>query len=135
MRRFAALISVAFLAGCACTAIGCDNRLRFRTGIDLQLDVAYAVEACIDGSCTEAVLEQVGDTWGFEDGLILRTDEDIVELAIGDGDFGGTHDVTFTVRDDSDAAVAEFDGSIELTRSEPNGAFCGPTCWSAEIDS
>ena len=133
MRMLAALLSVAFLAGCACTQVGCDNRLRFHPGIDLQLQSAYAVEACIDGSCTQAVLEQVGDAWDIEGGLTLRADEDTVDLAVGDGDFGGTHAVTFTVRDGSDAVLATFDGSIELTRSEPNGPFCGPTCWSADI--
>lgn len=133
MRRFAALLSVAFLAGCACSAEGCDNRLRFHTGIDLQLQAAYAVEACIDGSCTEAVLEQVGDAWDIEDGLTLRADEDNVDLALGDGEFDGMHAATFTVRDASDAIIAKFDGPIEFTRSEPNGRFCGPTCWSADI--
>ena len=133
MRRLAALLSVALLAGCACTQVGCDNRLRFHTGIDLQLHAAYAVEACIDGSCSRAVLEQIGDAWDIEDGLTLRADEDNVELAIGDGDFSGTHGVTFTVRDASNAVLASFEGPIEFAKSEPNGGFCGPTCWSADI--
>src|SRR5688572_1517041 len=115
MRRLASLLSVAFLAGCACTAEGCDNRLRLHAGLDLRLQSAYAVEACIDGSCTEAVLEQVGNAWDTDGGLTLRADEDIVDLAIGDGDFSGTHAVSFTVRDASDAVVAGFDERTEFT--------------------
>jgi len=134
MRGLAALLIVALLAGCACTAVGCDNRLRLHPGFDLQFDVAYEVEACIDGSCNEAVLEQqAGDSWDLEDGLTLRADEDNIDLALGDGDFSGMHAVTFTVRDPSGAVLASFDGPIEFTRTQPNGQFCEPTCWSADI--
>jgi hypothetical protein len=57
-------------------------------------------------------------------------------LAIGDGDFSGRHDVSFSVRDASGTVIAEFNDSIALTRSEPNGGWpCGPTCWSAEVET
>jgi len=59
-----------------------------------------------------------------------------VELRLADdpGDLGGFHDITFTIRDDSDELVADYSNSIELVRSEPNGGWpCGPTCWSADV--
>lgn len=136
MRNLVTLLLVGLLAGCACSAEGCDNRLRFHPEVDLQLNVAYEVHACVDGMCQAAMLEQVGNAWDIEDGLTLRADDDNIDLALGAGDFGGAHAVTFAVRDAAGVILAEFDGPIELTRSEPNGGgFCGPTCWSADIGS
>jgi len=137
MVRVMWLALAAFLAGCACTAEGCFNRIQFAPGIDLAPGVAYQVDACFDGTCHEGTLEATdGGTAGIEGALALWADQDTVELRLGDArvDLGGVHDLTFTIRDDSAEVVAEYSNSIELVRTEPNGGWpCGPTCWSADI--
>lgn len=137
MVRFLWLVLAAALAGCACTAVGCFNRIQFAPGVDLVPGIAYHVDACFDDTCHEANVEagQNGRA-GVEGALTLWANQDTVELALGDdpGDLGGSHDVMFTIRDDSDELVAEYSNSIELVRTEPNGGWpCGPTCWSADI--
>jgi hypothetical protein len=80
----------------------------------------------IDGPAT-----QTGDSEGS---LTLWEDTDRLELQLGNGDFGGSHRVTLTILDDSKAPLADYAGDVGLVRSQPNGAFCEPTCWWTEID-
>ncbi len=128
---------VAMLSGCTCTVEGCANAIHFQPQVDLERNVAYDVEACLDGNCERATLNVDGpltQTGVMGGSFTLWEDDDRVELAIGAGDFSGMHDVSFSIRDGSGAIIAGFEGSIELTRSEPNGGWlCGPTCWSAEV--
>ncbi len=127
----------ALLTGCGCSQVGCANAIHFELQVDLERDVAYDVEACLDGDCHRATLNVDGrltQTGAMGGSLTLWEDDDRVDLAIGDGDFSGMHDVSFSIRDGSGAIIAGFEGLIELTRSEPNGGWlCGPTCWSAEV--
>ena len=129
---------VALLTGCACSVEGCANAIHFRPQVDLERNVAYDVEACMDGDCNRATLNVDGpltQTGAMGGSLTLWEDDDRVELAIGDGDFSGRHDVSFSILDASGTVIAEFNDSIELTRSEPNGGWpCGPTCWAAEVE-
>ena len=129
---------LALLTGCACSVEGCANAIHFQSQVDLERNVAYDVEACLDGDCNRATLNVDGpltQTGAMGGSLPLWEDADRVELAIGDGDFSGMHDVSFSIRGSSGTVIAEFNDSIELTRSEPNGGWpCAPTCWSAEVE-
>jgi hypothetical protein len=137
--RIGALSLAGLLAGCyGCTLIGCNNRLSFDPGMDLLPGVAYEVEACLDDRCEEGVLQASGppiDKAGLHGNLSLWADTDLVEFMLGDGDFGGSHHITFSLRNADGKTLATFDQTIELTKYEPNGGWpCGPTCWSADID-
>lgn len=136
MSRIAPLLVAAILTACACSAVGCDNRIRFLPELDLQRGMDYEVEACLDERCEHATLNVDGpatQTADVEGALTLWEDADRVELAIGDGDFGGSHAVSFVILDSAGVTIAEFAGEVELTPSQPNGAFCQPTCWSAQV--
>ncbi len=116
---------VALLAGCACTTEDCANAIHFRPQVDLERNVAYDVEACLDGDCNRATLNVDGpltQTGAMGGSLTLWEDDDRVELAVDNGDFSGMHDVSFSIRDASGTVIAEFNDSIELTRSEPTAA-------------
>jgi hypothetical protein len=137
MRRIGLLSWIALLAGCGCTQVGCANAIRYDPSIDLERDTVYDVEACIDGDCQQGSFEVVGpgtERGDVDGALALWADEDHVDLALGEADFSGSHSVSFTLRDAAGEVLAQFDDTIELTKSEPNGGWpCGPTCWSADI--
>lgn len=136
--RIGALMLAGLLAGCGCTLIGCNNRLSFNPGIDLLPEVAYRVEACFDDRCGQGSLQATGppvDQAGLRGNLSLWADADRADFTLGEGDFGGSHRVTFSLRDARGEVLAAFAETIELTKSEPNGGWpCGPTCWSADLD-
>lgn len=136
--RFVANLALALiLVGCACTAEGCANAVSFALPFDVERNVAYDIRTCFDDECTEEVLALDGSlaqTGALGRAFTLWVDTDLLELHLGDGDFGGPHRVTMTIRDDTGASVASFQGDVELERSKPNGAFCEPTCWSTRID-
>lgn len=125
----------AILTGCACTLVGCNNQLRFVLGRDLSPGEPYHAAVCLDDVCGEGSLTAAADgTFGLDGKFTLRAEEDTVEYALGEGDFSGSHHVTFSLRDQSGEVLAEFDETIEFTKTEPNGGWpCGPTCWSAEL--
>ncbi len=137
IRAVVTLAMAILLAGCACTAIGCDNLIEFVIDFDVERDVTYVANLCFDGRCEVASLSFDGpatQTGALEGAFTLWEDTDRLEFHLRDGDFGGSHRVTLVLRDPSGASVADYDGEMELTRSQPNGAFCEPTCWSARID-
>ncbi len=136
MKGWLALMA-AFLAGCACTAVGCINAVAFQVGFAVERDVVYEVEACVDGLCTHASMSvvgpatQTGDTVGA---LTLWEDADRLDLDLGHGDFSGSHEVALTIRDASGAALVSWSETVEMQRSQPNGPWCDPTCWYAEVE-
>ncbi len=135
IERIGALILSALLVACGCTAVGCNNQVRFHSGTDLQPGVPYEVAVCFDDRCEEASLTASELSAGLVGGLGLWADLDTVEFSLGDGDFGGSHHVTYSLHDADGQTIAAFDDTIELTRSEPNGGWpCGPTCWSADLE-
>lgn len=111
--------------------------MEFKPGSILDYGTPYEVEGCFDGACQTAVLQQdsAASAWGSSGDLVLDAQEDTVTLALGDGDFTGEHQIHFTIRDESAATIASFDGRMELERSQPNGWLCPPTCWSATVPS
>jgi hypothetical protein len=136
LQRLCALIFVALLAGCGCTAVGCNNQLRFAIGRDLSPGTPYDAAVCLDDACAEGSLTAGADgMFGIDGKFALRVEEDTVEYALGEGDLSGPHHVTFSLRDESGEVLGEFDETVEFTKTEPNGGWpCGPTCWSAELD-
>ena len=138
LRRFVAFAAVTLLGACGCTQVGCDNRVSYRAPFDVERDVTYSVEMCFDGACMADDLRvegPIGVTGDIDGSLALWENTDRVELAIGDGDFGGSHEVTVVIKAPSGDILAEFADTVELTRTQPNGAFCDPTCWSVDIGS
>jgi len=130
------VLLAAFLAGCACTAAGCASAVAFHVAFDIRREVDYEVEACVDGLCVEAVMNvdgpaaQTGDSVGA---LTLWEDTDRLDLDLGDRDFSGSHEVALTIRDSSGAEVVSWSETVEMQPFQPNGPWCGPTCWAAEI--
>lgn len=137
IRTLAHLAMALVLVGCACTQMGCNNLVAFSLPFEVEPDTGYAVRACIDDRCEDAVLTIDGRDLGTAanvGALALWGNSGVLELRLGDSDFPGTHRVTLSVRDQGGALVADFEGDVELTRTRPNGTFCDPTCWSTEID-
>jgi hypothetical protein len=126
------------MAGCACTAIGCNNQLQFNASFDLVPGAPYEVRVCFDERCEEAVLEASSTPFeraGMDGSLSLWAGDDRIEFAIGSGDFSGSHHVTFVLNDAEGREIAALDDTVELTKTEPNGGWpCGPTCWSADFE-
>lgn len=136
LHRFSALILAAFLTGCGCTAVGCNNQLHFVIGRDLSPGTPYHAAVCLDDACAEGSLTAEDDgTFGIDGRFTLISELDAVEYGLGEGDLSGRHHVTFTLRDEAGEVLGAFDETIEFTKTEPNGGWpCGPTCWSAELD-
>lgn len=132
-QRLGALVLAAFLAGCGCTAIGCNNQLRFIIGHDLSPGTRYHAQVCLDDGCADGRLTADANGFGSDGKFTLQAEQDTIEYALGEGDFSGGHHITFTLRDESGEVLGDFDETIEFTKTEPNGGWpCGPTCWSAE---
>lgn len=125
MHRLAAVLMALFLAGCACTQIGCDSRVLFHVRADLRGDQEYEVRACVDEICRDGAF---GPGLTGPSGLEFSSGEDVVTLILDDGDYAGVHHVTLEIRRDGELIV-QGDEEISLTSSQPNGAFCPPTCW------
>jgi hypothetical protein len=130
-----ALILAALLAGCGCTAVGCNNQLRFVFGRDLTPGAPYHATLCLDDACAEGSLTAGADgLFGTDGRFTLQAEQDTVEYALGEVELGGSHHVTFSLRNESGPVLGELDETIEFTKTEPNGGWpCGPTCWSAEF--
>lgn len=132
--RLLALTMAFLLAGCACTAVGCANELRLHLSADLVPGNAYDVTLCFDDACHSVTLEAPNATTGATSGPVwLWTHDDTVVIELGGGPFRSSHEVRFDLLDEDGEVLARFDDVIELVQSRPNGPFCEPTCWSADI--
>lgn len=129
------LVLVAFLSGCSCTQVGCANLVRFTIPVDLQPGVEYRIQGCVEDDCAIETLTVADGTTASTGSITLYPDDDAVELLLGDGDFtNAPPDLQLAVFD-GDALLADFSGPVEMTFSRPNGAFCGPTCYFAEVEA
>jgi len=144
-RLVAALTTLALLAGCGlvdpapkyCTQIGCESAVTFLLPVDLEVNVAYEVEACVDELCERATLavplpEDGPFTGVTVDAITLQTDTDSITLSLGAREMAGDHRARVTVWID-DEAVAEADEDVPFERDQPNGPGCEPVCWFAEL--
>lgn len=139
MHRLAAILLAAVLGGCACTQVGCANSVEFQIAADLVRGEHYDVEACLDDLCRSGTL-MIKENPGWvvaatDDGLGIDTDAERVFLSLVDGDYSGEHELRVFVRHESGELLAEHAGTYEFAKTEPNGAWCGPTCWDAVIEA
>lgn len=121
----------------ACTLIGCDSAVVFHVPIDLEVDIAYDVEACVDEVCERQVLRVPlpadGPFTGTSQGSIsLFIDTDTITFTLGDRELPGNHRARLTVRRGADRIV-EDETDVKFSRTQPNGPGCEPVCWVAEI--
>jgi len=145
-RPFVALTIIVMVAGCgllepaprACTAIGCESAVTFRLPVDLEVNVAYEVEACVDELCERVTLTvplpDDGPFTGVTVGAItLQTDTDSVTFMVGGREMAGVHRARVTVRTDGEA-IADADEDVGFERNQPNGPGCEPVCWFAKVE-
>jgi hypothetical protein len=122
--------------GCSpfgCTAEGCESGVLF-TLDGLGFDTQYRVRACVDDRCVDGAL-QVGGSADGTDGalsLVIGVHSDTVFYRM-DQHLAGTRSASLTVRAADGELLAEWEGTVEFVRTQPNGPFCEPTCWLAEI--
>jgi hypothetical protein len=132
--RLAAGALASLLVGCACTAIGCANQLRFHPAFDIVLGTTYEITVCLDATCSSASLVTDDPSSAASvDRLSLWPDTDRIEYDLGPGNLGGVHRVTFTISEAGGGVLSVFDDTVELQSSQPNGPFCDPTCWGLDI--
>lgn len=120
-----------------CSAAGCTSGAAVVVPVDLVAEVAYEVELCVDGTCHREVLEVPppadGPVSGVSVGaLSLDVDRDVVGIALGEGDWSGTHTVSATVLHGS-TVLFETEDELEFAAVRPNGPDCPTTCWFAEL--
>jgi len=144
-RLITALTTVAVLTGCgllvpprACTDAGCESAVTFLLPVDLEVNVAYEVEACVDELCERATLavplpEDGPFTGVTVDAITLQTDTDSIMLSLGNREMADDHRVRVTVSID-DEAIAEGEADVAFERNQPNGPGCEPVCWFAEVE-
>ena len=149
MRVLAALGLIGVLAACdaftllpsssprMCTLIGCDSAVIFHVPVDLEVDIAYDVEACVDDVCEREVLRvplpDDGPFTGTTQGSIsLFIDTDTITYTLGDRELPGDHHARLTVWRDGDPIVEDV-RDVEFARTQPNGPGCEPVCWIADV--
>ncbi len=128
------LVLAALISSCGCTDEGCANVVRFIVPVDLEADIGYRIQACIEDACVIETLAVSDGSTASAGSITLHVDDDSVELMLGDGDFLDGSDMQLSVFD-GDVALSEFSGPVEMTFSRPNGPFCGPTCYFAEVEA
>lgn len=122
----------------ASTAAGCESGVRFTLDQDLVAETEYRVTACVDDRCAERTLEvpppDDGPFTGVTDGPIgLFVDTDSIFYSLDQLELSGKHRVTLTVQGADGELLAEWGGTPEFERTQPNGPNCEPTCWLAEV--
>jgi hypothetical protein len=120
-----------------CTAIGCESAIVFHVPIDLEVDIPYDVEACVDDVCERQVLRVPlptdGPFTGTTQGSIsLFIDTDTITFTLGDRELPGDHQARLTVRRDGDP-ILDDGTDVKFARTQPNGTGCEPVCWIAEV--
>ena len=141
-RTWLSILAVALvlvLGGCGfspfgCTDAGCESGALFTLEHDLLMDTEYRVVACVDDRCAEGVLE-VGPNADGSDGplSVVIGDTDTVFYRLDELQLSGRHRVSLTVHAADGELLVEWDGTAEFRRTQPNGPWCEPTCWLAEV--
>ena len=119
-----------------CTDLGCDDRVHYSIPDAAYIawgatpDVPVIVQTCVDDMCR--VVGVVVDEEGESRGLGGE-----VRLEAGTLDIGETHTVSLKVTDSSRAIrYARSDSGVTLTKFQPNGPDCRPTCaaWTLALE-
>jgi hypothetical protein len=128
--------------GRECTLIGCTNSVGFElTGIALGTDFVGSLKArvCFDGACesTEWVQKADGSSRRTNTAIEIISVDDKVQLLLvlprKTYDTTTEHDTSLTLEVDGHKPV-RVERTVRLSRSQPNGAACEPTCWSAHVE-
>jgi hypothetical protein len=127
------LIIAALLSACSCTE-GCASLARFGVPVDLQPGTEYRIQACVNGDCSTETLTITDGPATSGGSLTLDVDHDVVELLLGNGDFTDAPDLQLSISS-GEVVLAEFSGMVEMGLSRPNGWWCGPTCYFAEVQA
>ncbi len=136
-------VMVAGLATCtSCTEAGCGSGMTFHVTSELKEGQPYLVEACVNEMCRSGTLEVAEDREPAAlpvtevGGLGLDTGANTIYLTLpADRDWNGTHATTLTVRTADGRLLIGEDGESTMTRIQPNGPNCEPTCWIGEVSA
>ncbi len=114
--------------------------MTFRLTSELQEGHSYLVEACVDDYCRSQTLEVSPDREPAalpvtEVGVLgIDTGANTVYLTLpADRDWRGTRSTVLTVRTTDDRTVVNHAAESIMTRVQPNGPSCDPTCWVGEV--
>lgn len=77
-------------------ASGCESAATFHLPVDLEVNVAYEVETCVDDLCDRQILRvplpHDGPFTGVSEGAIaLQTDTDSLSFRLGNRELPGIH--------------------------------------------
>lgn len=133
----ALLVASLLLGGCGfapfgCTAAGCESGVLFTLERDLVTGSEYRVVACVDERCAEGGLQVGPDADGTDGPLSLVVGTDVADTIFYRLDEGG-HRISLTVHAADGELLVEWEGTAEFGRTQPNGPWCEPTCWLAEV--
>ena len=119
-----------------CTATGCDDSVGYMIPDEAYVAwgaerrVPVVVETCIDEECQTA---EVTVSWKGES----RVDGGAVHFDDGTLDLDGRHTVRLKVTDPLGMVrYARADSGVTLSKAQPNGPGCAPTCavWLLAIE-
>lgn len=97
-----------------CTVAGCNSEVSvFFKALPTQ---PRSVGLCVDGRCASTKVDSRNPDVGLH--IDCRSRPDVVKVAV-------------TVRGRGNRVLARASRKAKLAKFEPNGAQCGPTCWTA----
>lgn len=134
------LIASVLLGGCGfspfgCTDAGCESGVRFTLNRDLVTGTEYRVIACAGDRCAEGTL-QVGPGADGIDGplsLAIGTGADTIFYRFDEHRPSGVQRVSLTVHAADGELLVDTEVDAEFQRVQPNGPWCEPTCWLAQV--
>lgn len=128
-RHLFACLVVLTTAGCTdCSAVGCSDQVSVTVTRVLPADARpFVVKVCADDRCQDTTVP--ADR--LLDGNLVPVQGTVTLTSAGsDRDLP----VDVEVRSASvSTALVTFHGTVRLTKNQPNGARCGPTCWQAHL--
>ena len=137
----ALLVASVLLGGCGfspfgCTAAGCETGVLFTLDRNLVTGTVYRVVACVDDRCAEGALEVGPDSDGTDATLSLVVGTDVADsifYRLDERRPSGEHHISLTVQAADGELVVDWEGTAQFELNQPNGPWCEPTCWLAEV--
>lgn len=129
-----ALVTAAYVSGCGCTELGCDNRLVVTAG--QALPARYDVAFTIDGTTSVAACDlESADASEAPIPAVVTGDPDFYAECSADKItlFAAPEKVTVSFVDEMGTTIAEKTFEPSYAEESPNGERCGPTCESTEV--
>lgn len=128
--------SCAFYAsGCGCTEVGCGPNIGVTVSDILSTHAAelpFSIHICLDGgSCGDLVVTDGASCGEAKNTACSMLDDGNVTFeylaTIEDED---SHTLSITVKGKDGGVILDEQKQVTAFVSEPNGSFCGPTCYS-----